>query len=148
MKKRSIGRRQPKLKLQQQCLFHMAPVIIFERHQVSQQSWNRSPPPSKEVKRHWSGHRPSTARSSAANKYSPRQCRWHILHPTPPYPWQRTQPTPGPPGRENVPRASGKKSIAIFRSARSRFLSRNAVSPTSTSTWWVPSLPPMVVITF
>jgi hypothetical protein len=53
-----------------------------------------------------------------------------------------------PPGRKSVPLASDQKSISIFRSTRSRFPSRNAVSPTSYSTWWAPSHPPMALITF
>jgi hypothetical protein len=52
------------------------------------------PPPSKEVKRHWNGQQPSTTRCSAANRYSPRRCRWHTPHQMRPSPWPGTHPTP------------------------------------------------------
>jgi hypothetical protein len=55
---------------------------------------HESPPPSKEVKRHSSGYSPWTAHSGATNRYSLRQCRWHIPHPMPPSHWPQTHPTP------------------------------------------------------
>jgi hypothetical protein len=64
-----------------------------------------------------SGHLPSTAHSSAANRYSPGWCHWHTPQPTPPSPWQRMRPTPTLAAHfDNRYRAPGNRWVSFLAS--------------------------------
>ncbi len=79
-----------------------------------------------------------TLECSAANRFSPRRCRWHTPHQTPPSPWQRMHPTPTSVApSNNRHRGPGKRWVSFLASYSLQ--NRNIQRLTGNS--WPPSPP-------